>query len=151
MENENNEFDEDMLEEEEDGTGNEDEITEDDAINLLRLTTSADGEAALSGFNDYQLTRLARRAEEEAELNRAILMSLQYANASSGNSDTTSNTGNAEAGAAANTAEGAGEGNNPNVETLMAMGFTRAQSTQALRETRGNVELAANRLLGLDF
>lgn len=33
------------------------------------------------------------------------------------------------------------------VQVLVSMGFTREQSLQALRESRGNVQLAANRLL----
>ena len=33
------------------------------------------------------------------------------------------------------------------IELLVSMGFSREQAQQALRESRGNVELAANRLL----
>jgi Holliday junction resolvasome RuvABC DNA-binding subunit len=100
----------------------------------------------LSNLSDYQLTRLAQRAEEEAELNRAILMSLQYANNPSSSTS--------QATVQASTLAGSGadnSGRNQNVDTLMSMGFTREQSVQALRETRDSVELAANRLLGLDL
>lgn len=37
------------------------------------------------------------------------------------------------------------------VVMLESMGFTREQATQALIENRMDVELAANRLLGIDF
>jgi hypothetical protein len=37
------------------------------------------------------------------------------------------------------------------VDMLMSMGFEREQVIQTLRESRMNVELAANRLLGIDF
>ena len=70
-------LDSDAEEEEEDYA---DEDLEEDTLSYLRLTADNDREA-LSNLNDYQLTRLAQHAEEEAELNRAILMSLQYANA----------------------------------------------------------------------
>lgn len=70
---------------------------------------------------------LARRAEEAAALNRAILMSLQDP---------------ARDGSVAAV-------NQEQVDVLVSMGFTAEQSEQALRESGGNVDLAANRLLGL--
>jgi hypothetical protein len=84
-----------------------------------------------------RLARMSQRAEEEAALNRAILMSIQENQTPS---------------------RGAPGGDNANTEPpeadvamLVSMGFTREQSVQALVENRLNVELAANRLLGIDF
>mmetsp|Transcript_5318 Transcript_5318/g.5819 ORF Transcript_5318/g.5819 Transcript_5318/m.5819 type:complete len:1186 (-) Transcript_5318:647-4204(-) len=131
---------------EEDEEDYADEDLEEDTLSYLRLTADNDRET-LSNLNDYQLTRLAQHAEEEAELNRAILMSLQYANAAP--SESSNNREQTVENVSETEVNGGGE--QQNVETLMAMGFTRDQSIQALRETRGNVELAANRLLGLDF
>lgn len=130
----------------------EDENVDEDTINLLRLATTANGEQALSNFNEFQLTRLAQRAEEEAELNRAILMSLQYANATTQapTNDVASSDAQSTSAQPTNTSNSDSTVSS-NVDILMSMGFTRAQSVQALRETRDNVELAANRLLGLDF
>jgi Holliday junction resolvasome RuvABC DNA-binding subunit len=148
-ENENS-YDEDGID------SQDDEGIDEDAVNLLRLTTSANGEEALSNLNEHQLTRLAQRAEEEAELNRAILMSLQYANATNSQETTSApNDSHHREGTSAtrstNAHSSSSHQSSNNVDTLMAMGFTRDQSVQALRETRDNVELAANRLLGLDF
>ena len=116
------------------------------------MATTANGEQALSNFNEFQLTRLAQRAEEEAELNRAILMSLQYANATTqaATNDVASSDAQSTSAQPTNTSNSDSTASS-NIDILMSMGFTRAQSVQALRETRDNVELAANRLLGLDF
>lgn len=82
-------------------------------------------------LRERDLMRLARRAEEAAALNRAILMSLQ---------DPPSRADN--------------NGNVPpissqHVDALVSMGFTVEQAEQALRESGDNVDLAASRLLGL--
>jgi Holliday junction resolvasome RuvABC DNA-binding subunit len=75
-------------------------------------------------------------------------MSLQYAN----NPSSTASQSTVQQSSSTVASPGAeNNGRNQNVETLMSMGFTREQAVQALRETRDNVELAANRLLGLDF
>ena len=141
-----------MIEEgEEDGMGGVtevgDEEVEQEALNLLRLTTTNRGEAELSQLSDYQLTRLARRAEEEAELNRAILLSLQYAN-SAASATAIQQSPDSQA---ADVAAGATDSDRGNIDILLAMGFSEEQSREALFETGNNVELAANRLLGLDF
>lgn len=90
--------------------------------------------------------RLIQRAEEEQQLNRAILMSLQE--------NQTADRRPAAGGEAAAGEEGAAVSSEPteeDVAMLVSMGFTREQSVQALVENRMNVELAANRLLGIDF
>jgi hypothetical protein len=143
-----------MIEEgEEDGMGGVtevgDEEVEQEALNLLRLTTTNRGEAELSQLSDYQLTRLARRAEEEAELNRAILLSLQYAN-SAASATAIQQSPDSQAADVAQAA-GATDSDRSNIDILLAMGFSEEQSREALFETGNNVELAANRLLGLDF
>lgn len=79
---------------------------------------------------EARLARLTRRAEEETALNRAILLSLRDPQPAE---------------------VGSGEASEEHIEMLLAMGFTRDQAIQGLRESRGNVELAANQLLGLDF
>jgi hypothetical protein len=84
-----------------------------------------------------RLSRMAQRAEEEAALNRAILMSIQE-------NQTPSR-------AAPGGEHATGEPPEADVAMLVSMGFTREQSVQALVENRLNVELAANRLLGIDF
>ena len=105
--------------------------------------------------------RLRERAEEEQALNRAILMSLQENQSAdrrrSGAGNIATSASTAEA-AGAGTAEGSDEpapvSSEPaesDVVMLESMGFTREQVTQALIENRMNVELAANRLLGIDF
>lgn len=105
--------------------------------------------------------RLRERAEEEQALNRAILMSLQENQSAdrrrSGTGNIATSASTAEA-AGAGTAEGSGElapvSSEPaesDVVMLESMGFTREQATQALVENRMDVELAANRLLGIDF
>lgn len=83
---------------------------------------------------DPRIARLAQRAEEEAQLNRAILMSLQDPSP-----EQTSRVGN--------TSQLPSESD---ITMLTNMGFTRDQSVQALRESRNNVEMAANRLLGIN-
>jgi hypothetical protein len=90
-------------------------------------------------YRSSRLARLTQRAEEETELNRAILMSIQESQIRP-----------------AVTADGAqmDESSQPDegqISMLINMGFSRDQSIQALRESRMNVELAANRLLGTDF
>jgi hypothetical protein len=94
--------------------------------------------------HDRRQARLSHRVEEEAALNRAILLSLQE-NQSPEQRRTAAPAG-AE-GAAAPTAAPA----ESDIAMLESMGFTREQSVQALVENRLNVELAANRLLGIDF
>lgn len=104
--------------------------------------------------------RLRERAEEEQALNRAILMSLQE-NQSAERRRRSASGNNAAVGSAAGNGNGA-EGGEPvpavsseptegDVAMLESMGFTREQATQALIENRMDVELAANRLLGIDF
>lgn len=81
-----------------------------------------------SQVNNLQMQMLSRRAEEETALNRAILLSLQESPA---DQSVNMNLSISE----------------ESIQSLMNMGFTREQSEQALRESRGSVELAANRLL----
>jgi hypothetical protein len=103
--------------------------------------TSAANDSIYARYNERQLHRMARRAEEETELNRAILLSLQFAENSAG-----------ESGAGTGTGAGAGSAGGEreeSIQTLMAMGFPREQCEQALRQSHNNVELAANQLLGL--
>ena len=116
---------------------NDDADSEEEAVAMLQLATLDDSHDAFARLNDRQLHRMARRAEEETELNRAILMSLQYAGGDNNTTGGTNSTANND--------------NEESVNTLMAMGFTREQSQQALRESNNNVEIAANQLLGLDF
>lgn len=82
--------------------------------------------------DDRHFLNLARRAEEAALLNQAILMSLQMPQAR----------GNASGNAPAPRRE--------NVELLVAMGFSEARAEEVLRQTGDNVELAADRLLSAD-
>lgn len=94
---------------------------------------------ARSVASDIRMARLTRRAEEEAALNRAILMSIQDSALAAGRGDL----------AGGDTVAPASE---EDIDTMMAMGFGREEVVQALRETRNNVEAAANRLLmGNDF
>ena len=88
--------------------------------------------------------RLIQRAEEEQQLNRAILMSLQE-------NQTADRRPAGEAAAAGAEGPVSSEPSEEDVAMLVSMGFTKEQSTQALVENRMNVELAANRLLGIDF
>jgi hypothetical protein len=37
------------------------------------------------------------------------------------------------------------------IDLLQAMGFTRSKAIQSLRESRGNLELAANRLINSEY
>ena len=107
------------------------------------------GNSASSNRQQLRLARMTQRAEEEAQLNRAILMSIQETNATA---DRRSRESTAAAGA--NVADGTAASAEPaegDVAMLVSMGFTREQSVQALLENRLNVELAANRLLGIDF
>lgn len=95
---------------------------------------SLDGIAAgpgLGHLSDARLTRLARRAEEEEALNRAILLSLREGPA-------LDSSGRVRGPSAAN------------IEILQNMGFTAEQAENALRESGDDVESAANRLLGVD-
>jgi hypothetical protein len=94
--------------------------------------------------HDRRQARLSHRVEEEAALNRAILLSLQE-NQSPEQRRTAAPAGTD--GAAAPSAAPA----ESDIAMLESMGFTREQSVQALVENRLNVELAANRLLGIDF
>ncbi len=87
------------------------------------------GRVARDVASEMRLARLTRRAEEEASLNRAILMSLQDPARRSSDQQSVQSEGD--------------------IESLMNMGFPREDAIQALRETRNNVELAANRLLGV--
>lgn len=98
-----------------------------------------------------RLARMTQRAEEEANLNRAILMSLQETQTPErgrrANEEATPGT----CAALADSAAGTREIDEADVAMLVSMGFTREQSVQALVENRHSVELAANRLLGIDF
>lgn len=128
----------------------DDEDEDEETLNYLRLASTAAGGGASGAvgapgsstsnaamdlsslMNDHQLTRLARRAEEEEALNRAILMSLQYST---------------------NAMDAEGHVRQPteaNIESLISMGFTREEARVALLETGDNVEMAANRLLGIE-
>ena len=84
-------------------------------------------------LEEFRDLMVVQHAEEQAQLNRAILLSLQYPVPNPNESADTSSF------------------SLESMEILMNMGFNREQSQQALRESRGNVELAANRLLGIDF
>lgn len=100
-------------------------------------TRGSSSNPSSSQRQQLRLSRMAQRAEEEAALNRAILMSIQEnqtpSRAAPGGDNVT------------------GEPPEADVAMLVSMGFTREQSVQALVENRLNVELAANRLLGIDF
>jgi len=91
--------------------------------------------------------RLIQRAEEEQQLNRAILMSLQENQTADRRPAAGGVVAAGEEGGAAVSSEPTEE----DVAMLVSMGFTKEQSVQALVENRMNVELAANRLLGIDF
>lgn len=114
---------------------------------LPRTATAAGDSRVQNGgsFNrqEMRLARMTQRAEEEANLNRAILMSLQE--------NQTPDRRRAADGSASATPAASSEPNEADVAMLISMGFTREQSLQALTENRMNVELAANRLLGIDF
>jgi hypothetical protein len=106
----------------------------------VRRTPGSDREAR----QQMRLARMSQRAEEEAALNRAILMSLQE----NQTADRRTRSGDAAAGDEGGASAAPAESD---IAMLESMGFTREQSVQALLENRLNVELAANRLLGLDF
>lgn len=78
---------------------------------------------------ERRLLRLARRAEEAADLNRAILMSLQ---APATRPQSSSNA----------------PPNEEHIGTLMAMGFSREDAEAALRRAGNSLEAAVNQLLG---
>lgn len=80
----------------------------------------------LSNISEASLARLARRAEEEEQLNRAILMSLR-------------------SGPVGRRSCGISE---QNIVALEAMGFERERAMQALQDSDNNVEDAAIQLLG---
>lgn len=100
-----------------------------------------------------RMSRLTQRAEEEAALNRAILLSLQESDVLS-SSGARSGAGAAAHGDGSDAAAQQGDAGTPSesdVALLQGMGFSRDDAVQALRESRMNVQLAANRLLGTDF
>ncbi len=105
------------------------ELSQDESFHLH----GANNNPSTGRTSDRELVRMARRAEEAAALNHAILMSLQ-APPSRVDAD-----GNVQ------------PPTQQHVDSLMAMGFTQEQSEQALRENGDNVDLAANHLLGSDF
>jgi hypothetical protein len=80
----------------------------------------------LSNISEASLARLAQRAEEEEQLNRAILMSLR-------------------SGPVGRRSRGISE---QNIVALEAMGFERERAMQALQDSDDNVEDAAMQLLG---
>lgn len=107
-------------------------------------------EGQTSAPRSKRMSALSRRAKEEAALNRAILMSLQDSNNAS--AVHSMHTAAAEASAMPDDANpNPSEPQQSDVDMLMSMGFEREQVIQTLRESRMNVELAANRLLGIDF
>lgn len=75
------------------------------------------------------MMRLTMRMQEEETLNRAILLSLRDAARPSAGSGGVSGVRDAD------------------VDTLCNMGFTRDMAVTALRESGGDVEIAADRLL----
>mmetsp|Transcript_32887 Transcript_32887/g.47510 ORF Transcript_32887/g.47510 Transcript_32887/m.47510 type:complete len:1304 (-) Transcript_32887:148-4059(-) len=104
-------------------------------------TTSSTGRSSTNRSHHHSSTRISRRAEEYSALNRAILLSLQDS-ASGDGTIPASNSGLEDAAAALPTEPSAAD-----IDVLTSMGFTSEQAVQALRESRGNVQLAANRLL----
>eukprot|EP00981_Chlorochromonas_danica_P013636 scaffold6591_cov328-Ochromonas_danica.AAC.10 len=108
-----------------------DDSSQDSVDDIDMLTMRHHSNTPQRQLRERDLMRLARRAEEAAALNRAILMSLQ---------DPPSRADD--------------RGNVPppsaqHVDALVSMGFTVQQAEQALRESGDNVDLAASRLLGL--
>lgn len=147
-----------------DGSMDRDMLTLDDSssesvLRLLRFGTTAAppnqqspfqrdfvmSEGQTSAPRSKRTSALSRRAKEETALNRAILMSLQDSTAYS------MQTAAAEASAMPDANSNPSEPQQSDVDMLMSMGFEREQVIQTLRESRMNVELAANRLLGIDF
>jgi hypothetical protein len=98
-----------------------------------------------TNMNDRRLAKLARRAEEETELNRAILLSLQDTYPLPGMEqlpETNNGSGDIRTG-------GGDAVSQEDLNMLMAMGFAEDECRNALIATNQNVELAVNRLLGL--
>jgi hypothetical protein len=134
--------------------------SEGETLKLLELVSLEDDNSAFASLSDRQLHRLARRAEEETELNRAILMSLQFSNSSNESAPTDNSTAVTNTNANINAESIANASNSTirtmtdyqeNISTLMSMGFERSHCEQVLRETHNNMELAAHILLGVDF
>ena len=140
-----------------------DDSSSESVLRLLRFGTTAAppnqqspfqrdfvmSEGQTSAPRSKRMSALSRRAKEETALNRAILMSLQDSTASAVYSMQTAAA--AEASAMPDANSNPSEPQQSDVDMLMSMGFEREQVIQTLRESRMNVELAANRLLGIDF
>lgn len=114
------------------------------------------GSSSSANRQQMRLARLTQRAEEEADLNRAILMSIQDNNQTADRrlaaAAPSAATVEGEEGEQASGTEGGSTApKEEDVAMLVSMGFTQEQATQALVENRMNVEVAANRLLGIDF
>ena len=111
----------------------------DDSIHSLgegvenRLTNSAENDDGLTASEHLQL-----QFQEEENLNRAILMSLQA-------SDTL--TESVEGNAGGSSEEVAFEPDEGSVEMITSMGFTRDQAVDALRRKVGNVDRAIDFLI----
>ena len=112
---------------------------------VIGATAAGSSGTGKTSSSSRRMARMAQRAEEEAALNRAILMSIQENQTPDRRASSTDASGEAPA------ASSATEPSEADVGMLVSMGFTREQSLQALVENRMNVELAANRLLGIDF
>lgn len=139
-----------------------DDSSSESVLRLLRFGTTAAppnqqspfqrdfviSERQTSAPRSKRMSALSRRAKEETALNRAILMSLQDSTASAAHSIQTAA---AEVSAMPDANPNPSEPQQSDVDMLMSMGFEREQVIQTLRESRMNVELAANRLLGIDF
>ena len=139
-----------------------DDSSSESVLRLLRFGTTAAppnqqspfqrdfvmSEGQTSAPRSKRMSALSRRAKEETALNRAILMSLQDSTASAVYS---MQTAAAETSAMPDANSNPSEPQQSDVDMLMSMGFEREQVIQTLRESRMNVELAANRLLGIDF
>jgi hypothetical protein len=91
-------------------------------------------------------SHLTRRAEEEAALNRAILMSLSEMNQSAnGRSNSLSS---ASPGQSSRSISDAGAANEESIGTLVGMGFERNNAVQALKRCNNDLDAALNSLLG---
>lgn len=135
-------------------TGTEDPIFGTTAASAGTSTPSAATAAASpaptssSRMNVSRAQRLAAQAEEETMLNYAILRSLQDPVAPAADEG-----GAAAGGGEDGTGSRAGTTftgqSEQDISILESMGFNREQAIQALRENRNDVQVAANRLLGL--
>lgn len=143
-----------------------DDSSSESVLRLLRFGTTASSpnqqspferdfvisEGRTSAAHSKRMSALSRRAKEETALNRAILMSLQDSTASAAHSMLSAAAEmSARPGVDPSASANPSEPQQSDVDMLMSMGFEREQVIQTLRESRMNVELAANRLLGIDF